>query len=411
MRDDETSRLNQQLALSTLAFALCFMAWGLVAAFAKQFQALFALAPGQKALLVAVPVLLGSLARIPLGMLTDRFGARRVFALLMAVSALPVLLVPLAGSYTQLLAIALLLGLSGSSFAVGVGHTSRWAPRERQGAVLGIYGLGNIGQSLAVFGGPLLALNLGLGWQNVFYGVGALLLLGAALYWLLARDAPGAGQAKGLAPMVRVLTQERRCWVLALFYGLTFGGFVAFGVYLPTLLPDAFGLTQTDAGLRTAGFVVLATLLRPVGGQLADRHGGAAMLRLILLALVPAALLLTLPTLLTFTLGALACAALLGLGNGAVFKMVPQYFPQDAGTVTGLVGAIGGLGGFFPPLALGWFQATLGVLWPGFALLAATAAALAVLNEVVFLRRQPAGDSAETAPPVLAAAGASAGAA
>ena len=159
--------------------------------------------------------------------------------------------------------------------------------------------------------------------------------------------------------------------MLSLFYFLTFGGFVAFSIYLPTLLRDEFGLTPADAGFRAAGFVVLATLMRPAGGWLADRIGGARVLRGVFLGIVPFALLLAWPSMVPFTVGALGCAALLGLGNGAVFKLVPQYFPRSTGTVTGLVGAMGGLGGFFPPLLLGFFRDRLGVVWPGFVLLAA----------------------------------------
>src|SRR4029453_16704735 len=156
------------------------------------------------------------------------------------------------------------------------------------------------------------------------------------------RDAPGPAAPKGLSAMAAVLRRPL-AWILSLFYFLTFGGFVAFSIYLPTLLRDQFGLRPADAGFRTAGFVVLATLLRPVGGALADRIGGARVLSGVFLAVVPFALLLAWPSMIPFTVGALGCAALLGLGNGAVFKLVPQYFPGETATVTGLVGAMGGL--------------------------------------------------------------------
>jgi MFS family permease len=206
----------------------------------------------------------------------------------------------------------------------------------------------------------------------------------------LARDAPATAAPKGLGGMFSLLARERLAWLLALFYFLTFGGFVAFSIYLPVLLRDTFGLTPTDAGFRTAGFVVLATLMRPAGGWLADRIGGARVLRGVFLGVVPFAMLLSWPSMVPFTVGALGCAALLGLGNGAVFKLVPQYFPADTGTVTGLVGAMGGLGGFFPPLLLGVFRDRLGTVWPGFVLLAATALVLARINARVFLPRDEA---------------------
>jgi NNP family nitrate/nitrite transporter-like MFS transporter len=379
----------RQLLLGTLSFAVCFAAWGLVAAFAPRFRETFHLSATETALLVAVPVLLGSLARLPVGMLADRFGGRAVFTLLMLAVAVPVWLVPGAASYRQLLGVAFCLGLAGASFPIGVGYVSRWTPAGRQGTSLGVYGLGNAGQSAAVFLGPVLA--AAIGWQTVFKGAAVLLVAWGVAFALLARNAPtapGAARPKGVSNLLRVLGREPLAWVLSLFYFLTFGGFVAFSIYLPALLRDPFGLKPADAGFRAAGFVVLATLLRPVGGWLADRIGGARVLAGVFTGILPFALLLTWPAILPFSVGALGCAALLGLGNGAVFKLVPQYFPDDTATVTGLVGAMGGLGGFFPPLLLGLCHDRLGVIWPGFILLAATSAALAWTNRRVFLARQ-----------------------
>ena len=385
VRTPDTSN-RRHLALATLSFAVCFAAWGLISAFAPRFREIFSLSATETALLVAVPVLLGSLARLPVGMLADRFGGRLVFTVLMLLVALPAWLVPAAGSYRSLLWVAFFLGIAGSSFPVGVGYVSRWTPAERQGSALGVYGLGNIGQSAAVFLGPVLA--AAVGWQNIYRGMAVLLVVWGVAFGLLARNAPTAAQPKGIGDMLRVLTREKLSWVLALFYFLTFGGFVAFSIYLPTLLRDQFHLKPADAGFRAAGFVVLATLLRPAGGWLADRIGGARVLSGVFLGVVPFALLLTWMSMLPFTVGALGCAALLGLGNGAVFKLVPQYFPKETGTVTGLVGAMGGLGGFFPPLLLGFFLDRFGVVWPGFVLLAALSAVLWLVNRKVFVPRQ-----------------------
>ena len=379
---------RRQLALGTISFAICFAVWGLISAFAPRFREIYHLSATQSALLVAVPVLLGSLARVPMGLLTDRYQGRIVFAALMLFAALPAFLIPQAASYSMLLAIGFFLGVSGSSFAVGVGFVSPWFPRERQGTVLGVYGLGNIGQSAAVFLGPLLAIRIG--WQNVFRGVAILLVLWAITFAVFARNAASGGKPKSLSSMLAFLGRERLSWALSAFYFLTFGGFVAFSIYLPSLLKDEFRLTPADAGFRTAGFVVLATLLRPVGGWLSDRIGGARVLSIVFLGIVPFALLLAWPSMLPFTVGALGCAALLGMGNGAVFKLVPQYFPAETGTVTGLVGAMGGLGGFFPPLLLGTFRDRAGVIWPGFVLLALTSLALWILNARVFIPREAA---------------------
>ena len=385
-RTPATSRPNLQLALGTVSFAICFAAWGLISAFAPRFRETFHLTATQTAFLVAVPVLLGALLRIVTGMLADRFGGRATFSLLMVVVAVPACLVPLVPSYRILLCVAFFLGMAGSSFAVGVGFVSRWFPPEKQGGALGIYGLGNIGQSAAVFVGPVLAVVVG--WQNIFRGMAALLVIWGVAFFLLARNSPKTVRPSGLGAMLQLLSRERLSWVLSLFYFLTFGGFVAFSIYLPVLLKDQFGLRPADAGFRTAGFVVLATLARPLGGWLSDKIGGARVLQTVFLGIIPFALLMSWPAMLPFTVGALGCAFLLGIGNGAVFKLVPQYFPKEVGTVTGLVGAMGGLGGFFPPLLLGFFRDHLHNVWPGFALLAFLSAVLWRTNAAVFLTRQ-----------------------
>jgi NNP family nitrate/nitrite transporter-like MFS transporter len=381
-----TDRPSLQLTLGTISFAVCFAAWGLISAFAPRFRELFHLTATQTAFLVAVPVLLGALLRIVTGMLADRFGGRIIFAILMIAVAAPAFIVPIAPSYQKLLVAAFFLGIAGSSFAVGVGFVSRWFPPEKQGGALGIYGLGNIGQSAAVFLGPLLA--AAVGWQNIFRGMAALLILWGVAFYLLARNSPKTVRPAGLSAMVQLLSRQKLSWVLSLFYFLTFGGFVAFSIYLPVLFRDQFGLKPADAGFRTAGFVVLATLARPLGGWLADKIGGARVLHGVFLGVIPFALLMSWPAMLPFTVGALGCAFLLGNGNGAVFKLVPQYFPKEVGTVTGLVGAMGGLGGFFPPLLLGFFRDRFQTVWPGFALLGLVSAILWRMNAVVFLSRQ-----------------------
>ncbi|HZL56164.1 MAG TPA: MFS transporter, partial [Bryobacteraceae bacterium] len=328
---------GNQLALGTVSMAVCFAAWGLMGPFASRFRELFHLTASQTAFLVATPVLLGALARLPMGLLADNYGGRKVFSALMLFAAIPAFLIPQATSYPVLIAFAFLLGVAGSSFAVGVGFVSRFFKSEKQGSALGIYGLGNMGQSAAAFAGPALAVVIG--WQNVFRGIGALLIVWAVAFAVFARNPRAKIERKPLGDMLSLLKRQPIVWVLAAFYFLTFGGFVAFSIYLPSLLRQEFKLTLADAGLRTAGFVVLATLMRPLGGVLADKVGGARVLSLVFMGLVPFALLLGWQSMLPFTVGALVCAVLLGLGNGAVFKLVPQYFAAETGTATGLVSA------------------------------------------------------------------------
>lgn len=355
-----------QLTLATGAFALCFAVFGSVSAMMPILRKQLDLDPIQVSVALAIPVLLGSLGRIPLGVLADRYGGRSVFSAVMALSIVPAFLMGYVSSFAALVACGFFIGIALACFSVGVGFVSGWYPPERQGSALGVYGAGNIGQSFAAFGSPAIAGYLGYRWG--FWAFGLALAAWLGFFMLKARNAPKAGPAKTLAGSLRPL-RERMSWVLSLYYFLTFGGFVAMAVYLPTFLTEGFGLTPQDAGLRTAGFVLLATLARPAGGMLADRVGGRSILVWIFPATALMAVLLAIPTMPTFTVGALGMAVAIGLGNGAVFKLVPEYFPDSVGSVTGLVGAAGGLGGFFPPLLLGAVRQATGSFMLGFVLL------------------------------------------
>jgi NNP family nitrate/nitrite transporter-like MFS transporter len=379
---------GRALFLSTTGFAVTFAVWGLVAALAPTFTQIYSLSAKSKSLMIAIPVLLGSIGRLPAGMLADRFGGRKVFSILLILSAIPAICIGLSTSYSQLLLLAVFLGIAGSSFAVGVSFTSRWFSKDQQGTALGIFGMGNIGQSLAVFGAPVVAALLG-SWRVVFFIFAAVSLVWGVVFYLFGRDATVSVTPKTLSENLRLLRQSRLAWVLSLFYFLTFGGFVAFSIYLPSLLKDLFSLSPTDAGARTAGFVLLATVMRPVGGMLADRWGGARVLVGVFIAVAVFGSLMGCPFMPTFTIGALGAAAALGLGNGAVFKLVPEHFPKETGMVTGLVGAFGGLGGFFPPLVLGVIRDATGGYAIGFVLLAISAVACLLVNYAVFIRQGP----------------------
>ncbi|MHB0969723.1 MAG: MFS transporter [Thermoanaerobaculia bacterium] len=359
-----------QLTLATGAFAVCFAIFGSVSAMMPILKKSLGLTPVQVSIALAVPVLLGSLGRIPLGMLTDRFGGRIIFSLVMVFSIIPAALMGFVASYAQLVAYGFFIGIALASFSVGVAFVSRWYPPQRQGFALGVYGAGNIGQSLAAFGAPFIVAALGFAWGFWFFGA-------LAFAWLLfflaaAKNPPNVVRPKTFAETI-VPLRDPKSWVLSLYYFLTFGGFVAMAIYLPTFLTELFDLTLKDAGLRTAGFVVLATALRPVGGVLADRVGGRAILGFVFPAVITMAAFLAVPKMVPFTIGALGMAAAIGLGNGAVFRLVPEYFPKSVGAVTGLVGAAGGLGGFFPPLALGMIRQWTGSFVLGFVFLAAFA--------------------------------------
>ncbi|MCI0486173.1 MAG: NarK/NasA family nitrate transporter [Blastocatellia bacterium] len=381
------------LALSTLAFGITFAVWGLMGGLAPMFRDMYHLSPVQTSLLVAVPVLLGSVGRIPMGIFGDRFGGRIVMGLLLIFCLIPALGVSFAGSYQALIAWGFLIGFAGASFSVGVAFASKWFPANQQGTALGIYGIGNIGQSIAVFGAPALVAATG-DWRVPFWVYGGASCLFGAIFLLLARNAPVKAQPRRMREYMGIFLREPLAWVLSLFYFITFGGFVALSLYLPTLLKDIFSLSPTDAGARVAGFVVVATLMRPVGGWLADSFGGANVLLIVLGSIAILALGMTSSSMVVFTIGALGTAAMLGMGNGAVFKLVPEYFPRETGTVTGLVGAAGGLGGFFPPLVMGVIRAQTGAYAMGFVFLSGFALVCLAVNYLVFLRRPRRGEEA-----------------
>lgn len=378
---------TRALFLSTSAFAVSFALWGLIGALAPTFAQAYGLSAKAKSLMIAIPVLLGALGRIPAGMLADRFGGRRIFASSLFLSAIPAVLIGFSNTYAALIALGLFLGIAGSTFPVGVGFTSKWFTPDQQGTALGVYGMGNIGQSVAVFGAPVLALALG-SWRPVFFIFAAGSVAWSIVFFTFARDAATQARPKTMAENLSVLRREPLAWVLSLFYFLTFGGFVAFSIYLPTLLKDTFRLTASDAGARTAGFVLLATVMRPVGGMLADRFGGARVLVPVFITIALLGTLMGCPWMPTFTAGALGAAAALGVGNGAVFKLVPQYFPKETATVTGLVGAFGGLGGFFPPLVLGVLRDATGAYTWGFIFLAVFSFLCLATNYFVFLKER-----------------------
>ncbi len=355
-----------QLALATGAFACCFAIFGSASAMMPLLRDRLQLSPVQVSIALAVPVLLGSLGRIPLGIWTDRSGGRLVFSATMVASILPAIGMGFVDEYWQLLMCGFFLGISLASFSVGVGFVSGWYPPQKQGTALGVYGAGNIGQSLAACGAPVVAASLGFAWG--FWAFAVLTAVWLVVFLALAQNAPRRGAAKTLADFLEPLA-SRMSWVLSLYYFRPFGGFVAMAVYLPIFLTESFGLTLRAAGLRTAGFVVLATLMRPIGGALADRIGGARILNYVFPFTALMAIFLACPLISTFTVGALGMAAAIGLGNGAVFKLVPQYYPRAVGSVTGLVGAAGGLGGFFPPLVLGAIREQTGAFTWGFVLL------------------------------------------
>jgi len=370
-----------QLALATLGFGVCFWAWALIGPLGTAYKKLFELSSGQQALLVAVPVIVGSLGRIPVGALTDRYGARIMFPAVSFLTIAPVLFIGQFGTtYSRLLVAGFFLGIGGTSFAVGVPHVNSWFPPAHRGTAIGIFGIGMGGTAVSAF--TTVKLVDAHGRSFPFFLVAGALLVYGLLAVLFIRDAakPGPMKSSFLARTASVL-RLKVTWQLSFLYAVGFGGFVAFSVYLPTYLKNDFSLTQVDAASRTAGFVVVAVLARPVGGWLSDRFHPAPVLTVCFAVVAAFAAVASLRQDLVpvGTVAFLGMAAALGAAAGAVFALVAEAAPQDkVGGVTGLVGAAGGLGGFVPPLVMGAVYGRTGNYVLGFVLLALTAAAASV---------------------------------
>lgn len=367
------SAQSRNLLLATIAFAMCFSAWGMLAPMAPKLEDELGLSNTETAIMISIPVLLGSLLRLPLGVLTDRRGGRLVFTGMLAYSAGAAVLVGFANSYAALLGAGLILGSAGASFAVGIPFVAEWYEERRQGFALGVYGMGNIGTAVAAFSIPAMREAWGQEVAGIVFGV---VLGGYALLWAsLARDAPGERQPP--PRYLEVLKSGWELWRLSVFYFVTFGGFVAMAIFLPKLLTDWFDFSLTSAGLRAAGFTLVATAARPVGGWLSDRIGARAVLAVAFFGVgldaVGLAWQASDPKIVPVTICCLTVAGFLGLGNGAVFKLVPLQFPRSKGAVTGIVGAAGGLGGFFPPLVLGLVKDATGEFVLAFVFLVAFA--------------------------------------
>ncbi|MFI7642731.1 MFS transporter [Nonomuraea sp. NPDC049400] len=372
------------LACATLGFALNFWAWALLSPLGPRYKELLGLSPAQQALLVAVPVIVGSLGRIPIGALTDRFGGRVMFPLVSAATIVPVLFLGLAGqsSLVALLIGGFFLGIGGTAFAVGVPFVGAWFPPNRRGLAVGVFGAGMGGTAISAL--TTLPLTRALGPAVPFLINAAVLALYAIVAWLVLRDAPGrtvAGQ-----PLVARMAATLKLpvsWQACVLYAVSFGGYVAFSVYLPAYLQAGYGLEQADAANRMAGFVLLAVLARPAGGWLSDRVGPVPVLvGVFAVVAVMAAVQALTPALMPVgTIAFLTMAGALGAGSGATFALVAQVTPVgQVGSVTGLVGAAGGLGGFVPPLVMGFIYGRLGSYGLGLALLSVTAAGCVVLT-------------------------------
>ncbi|MCD2255661.1 NarK/NasA family nitrate transporter [Lactobacillus sp. CC-MHH1034] len=358
------------LVMGTLAMLVSFMAWSSLAPLANQITKMLSLSVSQKTFMIATPVLLGSIMRIPMGYLSDRFGGKKIYIALMIFVLIPLFLIPMAlnsGSFGLLIFLAFLLGMSGTSFAVAISYVSVWYPPEKQGLVLGIASVGNIGNAVAALTLPKISQSYNL--STVYYFLMVLLVIMIVLFFIFCKEMP-TNKDKTLGQAF-VVAKEANTWYLSLFYFLTFGLFVSLSNLLPALLSDQFQVNQINAGLWAAVFAAVATLVRPIGGSIADKVNPMKLLQVLftLMALTGLLMAFALDSLGLFMTGIIVVAVLAGLGNGIVFKMVPFVSKGNTGTVTGFVGAIGGLGGYFPPLVMGVIKQQTGSYQIGFFLL------------------------------------------
>jgi len=345
-----------------------FAVWSVFAPIATEIQKIYQLSDLEKSMLIATPILLGSVMRIPMGILTDRYGGRKIYALTLLLLVIPMVGAGFADSYSMILFCALFIGMAGTTFAVSIAYVSRWFPPEKQGLILGIAGMGNLGSAVANFLIPMIFTSYGLEW--VFWSLAFAIGIMSLIFWIGTQELQRPSETKTLKESLSVL-KYKETWVLSVFYCLTFGGFVTFSMYLPTLLYDLFHITAVVAGVITAVFVVIATFTRPVGGYLSDRFGAKKVLTFVFsgVLLGGMSIAFTMGGLTSFSISCMITGVMLGIGNGAVFKMVPEVSSENIGSVTGIVGAVGGIGGFFPPIIIGITKDLTGDYFLSFALL------------------------------------------
>ena len=385
------------LGMSTFAFTVCFAVWTIFSIIGLRIKQELGLNDTEFGILVATPVLTGSLSRIFLGIWTDQYGGRLVYALLMAATSVAVWLLATVETYPMFLVAALGVGFAGGSFAVGIAYVSRWYERERQGTALGIFGMGNVGAAVTNFGAPFLV--VAFGWQETAQIYAVILLATALIFWVLTEDDPATAERKRegerpapawmqLAPLKRL-----QVWRFSLYYFFVFGGFVALALWLPRFYVGAYGLDLKTAGMLAAAYALPGSIFRALGGWLSDRFGARAVMYWTFIASVAITFVLSYPATdyvvhgiegpIEFTIAwplwfVVTLTVVLGffmsLGKAAVYKHIPVYYPDHVGAVGGLVGMIGGLGGFFLPIAFGVMNDLAGVWTSCFMLLFALVA-------------------------------------
>ncbi|MBY5698576.1 MFS transporter [Rhizobium leguminosarum] len=367
------------LWISTVAFTLCFAVWTIFAIIGIRIKQDLGLNEAEFGLLVGTPVLTGSLVRIVLGIWTGRYGGRLVYTLTMLAAALATFLLSYAQTYTQMLIAGLGVGLAGGSFAVGVAYVSPFFPAEKQGTALGIFGAGNVGAAVTKFAAPFVL--IAWGWQAVaeIWAVGLALM--AIVFWFTTTDDPAFRLRRERRVATKSFVEEFaplqnvQVWRFSLYYFFAFGGFVALSLWLPRYLVGVYGFNLETAGMIAAAYSIPGSIFRAFGGVLSDKKGARSVMYTMFAVSAVATLILSLPaadasgtgpafgiTPVIFIVVIFVLGFFMSLGKAAVYKHIPAYYPENVGAVGGVVGMMGGLGGFILPIAFGLLKDMTG-LW------------------------------------------------
>lgn len=385
---------NHALIVSTLAFTACFAVWTIFSIIGVRIKGELGLNDTQFGILVATPILTGSLSRLFLGIWSDQYGGRLIFTLQMLVTAVATFLLAKATTYPMFLIAALGVGLAGGGFAVGVTYVSSWYPSEKKGTALGIFGMGNVGAAFTNFGAPILLIALGGAWQSVAQAYAVMMALTAVLFWIFSKNDPALEErkAKGisapslkeqLAPLAKL-----QVWRFSLYYFFVFGAFVALALWLPRYYVGVYGLSLKTAGLLAAAYALPGSIFRALGGWMSDKYGARVVMYWTFIASVICTFILSYPSteyivkgiegdirfnltipLWLFVSITIILGFFMSLGKAAVYKHIPVYYPNHVGSVGGIVGLIGGLGGFFLPITFGIMNDIIGIWTSCFMLL------------------------------------------
>ncbi|MFW5443945.1 MAG: nitrate/nitrite transporter [Methylococcaceae bacterium] len=383
---------TKSLAISTIAFTVCFAVWTIFSIIGIKIKQNLGLSDSQFGLLVATPILTGSLSRIFLGIWTDQFGGRIVYFCVMITTSIAAWLLSTVSTYEMFLVAALGVGLAGGSFAVGIAYVSRWYESERQGTALGIFGMGNVGAAITNFGAPFLL--VAYGWENVAKIYAVVLFIMAIIFWFTTEEDPVTKTRKQRGEKVKPALMQMeplkhlRVWRFATYYFFVFGGYVALALWLPRYYMGVYGLEIQTAGMLAAAYALPGSVFRALGGWMSDKIGARKVMYVTFICSLACLFFMSYPAtdytvhgikgpidftiaigLVPFVILTIMLGFSMSLGKAAVYKHIPVYYPDHVGSVGGLVGLIGGLGGFILPICFGLMNDLIGVWTSCFMLL------------------------------------------